>query len=281
MKLTKDYIFNHIRTTLYPLWSLYMVQNYKRIPIMHYNGENFEDNETDESKADKSIARLTSALDNYPADALLSIDLKNSKSANGSGVLGPLEFVNRIKEDTADAPTVQQPQGFSGYNFMQPPPGWISEETLNGKLESIAAANERKIQEILFKQKEDNFKEQCRRERQELAELRKELNDERKKYESNTGAAAETLVFAVKKILGELFPNLPFGKATATPQPQLAGTLPDEPPSLPQDPKYKAVERLANFLYDNKDLTEKDITDITAAIESRKAHGEEDVTENG
>lgn len=266
MKLTKDYIINHIRETKYPCWSLFVVQNYKRVPLYFYNGEDWSDNETAESKAEKAVARLTAITANYPAEATLSIDLKSSKGANGErGTIGPLEFVNHEKGD--DVPQVSMQQGFGGFGFVQPPPGWISEETLNGKLEAIQAANERKINEILFKQKEDAFREQCRRERQELAEMRKELKDEKKKYESTTGAAAETLVFAVKKILTELFPNLPLAQAA---QPQLSGAASaaddDEPPS---DPKYRAVETLANSLYENPDLTERDIVEIATAIKNR------------
>lgn len=264
MKLTRDYIINHIRETKYPLWALFSLQNYKRCPIMYYNGDDFGENENADSKAEKSTARLNAVLSSLPPGVLLSIDLKSAKYANGSNntTLGPFEFINADKEEIQS----QQPpvQGFGGFGFVQPPPGWVSEETLAGKLEAIQAANERKINEILFKQKEDNFREQCRRERRELEEMRKELKDEKKKYESTTGAAAETLVFAVKKILAELFPNLPFAQGA---QSQLSGAAQtdSEPPS---DPKYRAVESLATSLYENPNLTEKDIVDITATINS-------------
>ena len=269
--LTRDYITNHIRQTKYPCWALFVVQNYKRIPLYFYNGEDFEEGDTAEGKAEKAVARLASILRDYPADAHLSIDLKSSKGANGTqGTIGPLEFTTRDKGDELATPTAPQ-QGFGGFGgFIQPAAGWVSEETLNGKLEAIKAENEQRVNEILFKHKEDAFKEQCRRERRELEEMRKELQDERKKYESNTGAAAETLVYAVKKILGELFPQLPFGQAAATSaaQPQLAGAAQQEE-HRPQDAKYSAVEVLANALYNDPNLTEKDINDIALAISQR------------
>lgn len=263
--LTRDYITNHIRQTKYPCWALYVVQNYKRIPLYFYNGEDFEEGDTAEGKAEKAVARLSSILRDYPADAHLSIDLKSSKGANGTqGTIGPLEFTNRDKDDAPTIPTA--PQGFGGFGFIQPPAGWVSEETLNGKLEAMKAENEQRVNEILFKHKEDAFKEQCRRERRELEEMRKELQDERKKYESNTGAAAETLVFAVKKILGELFPQLPFAQAATATPPQLSGVPAQEQPN---DPKYNAVEGLANALYSDPNLTEKDINEIALAISQR------------
>lgn len=268
--LTRDYIENHIRQTKYPCWGLFVIQNYKRIPLYFYNGEDFEDSDTADSKAEKAVNRLQLILHDYPADARLSIDLKSSKGANGTqGTIGPLEFTNRDKGDELATPPAPQ-QGSGGFGFIQPPAGWVSEETLNGKLEAMKAENERLINNILFKHKEDAFKEQCRRERRELEEMRKELQDERKKYESNTGAAAETLVFAVKKILGELFPQLPFAQAAATSaaQPQLAGAAQQEE-HRPQDAKYSAVEVLANALYNDPNLTEKDINDIALAISQR------------
>ena len=270
--LTRDYIENHIRQTKYPCWALFVVQNYKRIPLYFYNGEDFEEGDTADSKSEKAVNRLQLILHDYPADARLSIDLKSSKGANGTqGTIGPLEFTNRDKGDELATPTAPQ-QGFGGFGgFVQPPAGWVSEETLNGKLEAMKAENERLVNNILFKHKEDAFKEQCRRERRELEEMRKELQDERKKYESNTGAAAETLVYAVKKILGELFPQLPFGQAAATTpsaQPQLAGAA-AEPMQNNVDPKYRAVEILANSLYENPNLTEKDINEIAQAISQR------------
>ena len=279
--LTRDYIENHIRQTKYPCWGLYVIQNYKRIPLYFYNGEDFEDGDTADSKAEKAVNRLQLILHDYPADARLSIDLKSSKGANGTqGTIGPLEFTNRDKGDELATPTASQ-QGFGGFGFIQPPAGWVSEETLNGKLEAMKAENERLVNNILFKHKEDAFKEQCRRERRELEEMRKELQDERKKYESNTGAAAETLVFAVKKILGELFPQLPFAQAAATTpaaQPQLAGAA-AEPTQNNVDPKYRAVEILANSLYENPNLTAPSETAAQPTVVNFYT-GEEDSYEN-
>lgn len=267
MKLTKDYIVNHIRETKYPCWSLFVMQNYKRVPIMHYNGEDFTSDDDASAKAEKAVACLDGALQSIPPDTLLCIELRSSKGANGSqGTLGPFEFYNYNKDD---APGQQQPQQqaatFGGFGFPQPPAGWVSEEILNARLEGIEAKHEQRVNEIILKQREKDFEERRNRELREIAELRKELNDEKKKYESNTGAAAETLVFAIKKILGELFPQLPFSQQPA----QLSGAPAAMGDDTPQDPKYNAVEKLANYLYVNKDLSEKDINEITAAIEQR------------
>lgn len=272
MRLTRDYIIKHIQETKYPIWSLFVVKNYSRVPIMYYNGDDFTDTDTPDAKVEKSIKRLNAALADFPPDTLLSIDLRTSKNANGSGLIGPLEFYNRGRDD-------EQPANFSGvgngygagFGVLNPPAGWVHESTLNGKLEELRAANERQINNLLFKQREHEFNERVRREREELKEMRKELNEERKKYESNTGAAAETLVFAVKRILGELFPQLPFGNQggaiqSAPAQAQLAGAAEDDEDPEEQTPKYKAVEALAEMLYNNKTITAEAVNALTRSL---------------
>ena len=269
MRLTRDYIINHIRETKYPCWSLFVLQAYKRVPIMHYNGEDWMADDDTGAKAEKAVARLNGALQSIPPDTLLCIELRSSKGANGTqGTLGPFEFTNNDKGDTPGSQ--QQPQqqaaALGGFGFVQPPPGWVSEETLNAKLEGIAVKNEQRINEILLKQREKDFEERRNRELREIAGIKKELKDERRKYESNTGAAADTLVMAVKKILGELFPALPFNKAEAQP-----ATLSGADTSRPTDPKYGAVEALANAMYQDPALTEQDVNEIALAIKQRAA----------
>lgn len=280
MRLTKDYIINHIKETRYPCWSLFVTQNYKRSPIMHYNGDDFANDDTAEAKAEKSIARLDAALQSLPADSILCIELRSSKGANGSqGTLGPFEFFNRNKDEDPGMTPQQPASNFAGFGFVQPPPGWVSEEMLNGKIEQLAAHNENKINEILLRQREKEFAERMKRERQELADMRKELTEERKKYESNTGAAAETLVFAVKKILAELFPDSALvGALAGTSQPaqiEESGVMNAAAVENPQ--KYKAVESLATMLYEDDKVTEADVAQITEAIKARLNHtGAED-----
>lgn len=263
MKLYKDYIFKHIEETKFPLWGLYLVQGYKRVPIMFYAGDNFTESDTPEEKAKKAVQRLTVALEDLPADALLSIELKSSRSANGNGIIGPFEFVNHSRDEEPAAPSAPGFGQFPGLvGLPAAPAGYVSEETLNGRLEALRVENTKQINDLIFKQREQDFKERMNRERAELKEMRKELNDERKKYESNTGAAAETLVFAIKKILGELFPGLK--QLQGTQAPQLQG-VPDEPKAeeqQPNDPKYKAIERLANMLYENPNIKESDVQSI-------------------
>ena len=266
MKLTKDYIINHIKETKYPVWYLYVIQNYKRVPIQFYLGEDWSDNESTEGKVQKSVDRLLNALNSLPSDALLCIELKTNSKTNAASALGPFEFYNRDKTDETEAPA-QLPQFPGLIGLPTAPAGYVSEETLNGRLEALRVENERKLNDYMFKHREKEFEEKMQRERQELKELRKELNDEKKKYESNTGAAAETLVFALKKIIAEFFPGL---KAQATaPSAALQGVQQPETaaPNPEPDEKYKVIEELATKLYENPSVSESDIRGILQSME--------------
>jgi hypothetical protein len=272
MRLNKDFIFKHIKDTKYPLWALYIVQNYRRIPLAFYNGDDFADEEKTEGKCEKSCIRLASTLQDFPPDAVLSIDLKNAKTANGSGILGPFEFVNMSKDDEPAAPSSPGAQ-FTGFGFANPPAGWVSEQVLNAKLDELRTENERKINELIFKQREKDFEERMARERRELEELRKELKDEKKKYESTTGAAATTLAGAAKMVFGQLFPGLGISQADAAAQLAGAGNteLPEAEPaqtSTPKGGKYAAIERLAGMLYTNDKITEAEVESLTQGIEA-------------
>lgn len=264
MKLTRDYILKHIKETQFPLWALYVVQNYKRIPIMFFSGDNFTDSDTPESKAQKAIERLQNALQELPGDAVLCIELKSSRTANQGGILGPFEFVNHDKGDEPAATFNGMVGQFPGLvGLPQAPAGYVSEETLNSKLEAVRVENQRQINDLIYQQRTKDFDEKIQRERAELKELRKELNDEKKKYESNTGAAAETIVFAIKKIIAEFFPALKTsGQAATAPQLGEASTAAEEP----ADPKYKAVEELATQLYENPNIKESDIRRMLAGM---------------
>lgn len=285
MRFNRDYILKHIKETKFPIWNLYLIQNYNRVPIMYYNGDDFADSDSQEAKLEKSVKRLNSVLCEMPAGAVLSIDLKTAKNAGGQGVIGPIEFFNRTADESEVSNTSSA--NFSGFGVLNPPAGWVHESTLNGKLEELRAENERRINEIMFKQREHDFKEQMQREREELKELRKELNEEKKKYDSNVGMAAETLGFAFKRILGEIFPQLPFnGSAPQQQQAQLAGAdEPDDDDAEEATPKYIAVEKLAKLIYENPLVTDREVDKfretLQAEFDKRRAEQQPSAQEGG
>lgn len=274
MQLTRDYIINHIRGTKYPLWSLSVIQNYRKIPLMNYFGDDFAEDDNTEQKIEKSISRLMAVLSDFPSDAILAIELKSSKNANQSGILGPIEFVNKAKtEEVNETPKeeVNPLQQFANLGFATPPAGFVSEHYLNSKLDQIRAENQQQINALIFKQKEKDFEERKKRELKEIEEMKKELKDERKKYDSNIGAASEALVFAGKKILGELFPGLGLlqqnGQTAALEGAPEGTAAPAQTPE--QAAKYNAVSRLATMLYESKNISEKQIESLTTTIENQ------------
>lgn len=269
MRLTKDFIFKHIRDTKFPIWGLYLVQSYKRVPLAFYNGDDFAENDTPEAKAEKSCERLASTLQDFPAEAVLSIDIKTCKNANGSGILGPFEFVNVDKDSAPEIP--QTPSAFAGFgNFAQPPQGWVSEQVLNAKLDELRNENKRQINELIFKQREKDFEDRMQRERKELDELRRELRDEKRKYENGTGKVASTLAGAAKIVLGDMFPGLAnFDNAETVAQ--LSGTQPQlQPAPAPEPPqhdaKYQAIEQLAEMLYKDSAVTTEQVASLIEGI---------------
>lgn len=281
MQLTRDYIINHIKSTKYPLWTLSVIQNYKRIPLMNYVGDDFGEEESSDGKIEKSISRLLAVLSDFPSDAVLAIELKSSRNANQSGIVGPIEFVNKNREEIAEPPKEENQKPFLG--FAAPPPGFVSEAYLNGKLEAIRAETQQQINSLIFKQKEKDFEERKKRELKEIDELRKELKDEKKKYDSNIGAASEALVFAGKKILGELFPGLGVMQDNQAAAAALEGAPAQtaEAATPEQSAKYQAVSRLATMLYESPNVTEAQINGLTKSIESNLTNTKEEEKNDG
>ena len=254
MSFTRDYIINHIKSTKYPYWSLYVVRNYQRTHLCSYSGDDFAADESDEGKVAKSIQRLSDMLHSYPKGGRLSIDLRNSRSgANGTGIIGPLEFENITDEEASSQPQ----QALGSIPWGAPPPGYVSESTLEGRLMKLEADNEKRINDMLFKQREKELEERIQREREELEKQKKELDDDRKKYESNTAMGAEALVMAFRKILTELFPGMMDTAAATSAAPALG-----EATAAPADPRAMAANEIANMLYDNPKLEVKDLAAI-------------------
>lgn len=249
MGFTRDYVLNHIKKTKYPYWSLYVVRSYQRTHLCTYGGDDFAPDDGEEAKVAKSVRRLDDFLQSIPNGSRLSIDLRSVKSgANGTGIIGPLEF-----ENISDEEAQSQPQSLGGVAWGAPPPGYVSESMLEGRLAKMEAENEKKMNALIFQQQQQDFATQMQREREEVERLKKEVEDDRKKYNSNTAMGAEALVLAFKKILGELAPGLGIS-AASTPL--------GEPETAPSDPKATAVNEIANMLYDNPKLQVGDIMAI-------------------
>ena len=92
---SKNFVFERIKDSKYPFWSLYLNQGFQnRSNVQQFFGGNFEENDSDETKIEKSIKALQNTLSTFDDSAVFIIELKNAKTANGSGIIGPFQFQN-------------------------------------------------------------------------------------------------------------------------------------------------------------------------------------------
>lgn len=252
---TKDFIYERIKDSKFPFWSLGLVQGFKNTAnVMQYYGSDFTDEDTDETKIEKSIATLANTISTFPAESVFVIELKNSKQANGSGIVGPFQFSNSDKAAQAES---AQP---STLGIV--PPGYVPETALKGLEESLNRNFNAKIEamqaEFDRKQREAEF---ARRER-ELDEREKELKEMKKEYDSSVAKATDVLFGVGKKIVASFF--MPQGAAASQQLGAMQGG--QGAPSAEPDEKGDAVDDIAAFLYQN--FTTDQIKDLKSKIQN-------------
>lgn len=240
---TKDFIFERIKDTKFPFWSLGLVQGFKNTAnVMQYYGSDFVDEDTDETKIEKSIATLNNTISTFPPESVFVIELKNSKQANGNGIVGPFQFSNNDKQRQ----TEPQPSTLGVV-----PPGYVPESTLKGLEESLNRTFNAKIEALQAdferKQREADF---ARREK-ELDEREKELKDMKKEYDSSVAKATDVLFGVGKKIFTSFF--MPQGAPNTA---QLGAMQSTSNESAEPDEKADAVDDVAAFLYQNFTIDE-------------------------
>lgn len=240
---TKDFIFERIKDTGYPFWSLGLWQAFKNVVnVMQYYGNDFEENDSDETKIEKSIKRLSNTISTFPLRSVFVIEIKNAKSANGSGILGPFQFSN------SDTPPEAENNNMVAPGLGQIPAGYVPESMLKGvedrinaefnaKLEKYKAESERREREAEFRRREEN-----------LTEREKEIKELEKAYNSSVAKTADIFIEIGKKIAAYFFNNTTADNAiiNSTPQTQLG-----QPQSV--DEKEKVINDFAAYLYQNFD----------------------------
>ena len=239
---TKELIFDRIKDSGYPFWALSLQTGFRNsVNIMQYYGSDFEENDSDETKIDKSIRRLDNVLNSFPPESVFSIEIKNGRQANGSGLIGPLTFSvsSSLQEPAAaQAQQTQQPQLLNGLTFDEALKG--VEAKLSAKFDNDLKAYKLEVER---QQQEEKFKKRLA----ELDEREKELKELKKGYESGVAKTADVLFLAGKKLLGVVFPDL-------------AGQLPaaetktlGQPETAQKDEKMDVLDDFAEYLYNNYD----------------------------
>lgn len=237
----RNFIFERIKDSKYPFWSLGLWQGFKNIAnVMQYYGDDFEDADTDDTKIEKSIARLNHTISTFPAKSIFVIEIKNAKQANGSGIIGAFQFSN--SDSIQDEESEKQPAPGLG----QIPAGFVPESMLKGvedrisaefdaKLEKYKAESERREREAEFKRREES-----------LDEREKELKDLEKEYNSSVAKTADIFIEIGKRI-GSYFLSKTQpagGNVVINSQPQQQLGHPQE-----VDEKMQTVDEFAEFLY--------------------------------
>lgn len=257
---TKQLIFDRIADSGYVFWTLYLCNGFKsQSHILSYYGVDFDSNDTPETMIEKSITKLDNVVSSFPPDAVFSIELKNSKSANGNGIIGAFQFTNTQESS-------QNSQNLSGAPVSFP---YLTEETLKGITAQMEENFNRKFeqlkQESLLRERENELK----RKQDELATKFQEVADLKKSYDSSVAKSADVLFQAGKKLIMAFVPTLIPADTPAA----LAGT---QQPAAPQesapakDDKADAVDELAAYLYDNFTIT--DIQQLKQRIKNAKSN---------
>ena len=245
---TKDFIYDRIKDSGFPCWSLSMQNGFRNFAnVMSYYGIDWSDEDTDETKIEKSIARLDQTLSTFPPDTSFAIEIKSGRNATGSAILGPFYF--SITEDkaepTEDAPKdaqQQQPQ------LGAIPPGYVPESMLKGLEESLTKTFDARIEALKAEQEQARKEQEYQNRLERLEEREKEVKDLEKSYKSDVAKGADVVVEIVKKI-GMYF-LMPKGSQPDMQQ-QLGAAQQPTPQHQANDPKADAVDDFAEFLYNN------------------------------
>ena len=235
---TKDFVYERIKDSGFPCWTLGLYNGFKNVVnAAQYWGVDFTDEDSEDTKIEKSIARLAATLSTFPDDSVFVIEIKSGRNANGSTVLGPFQFSNSTpKSDPDPAPAIVQNLGSTI------PPGYVPESYLQGVEERLKDTYSRELdafkREMQEQQREDDYRRRC----EALDEREKNLKDLEKSYNS-TVAKAVDIVIEVGKRLGGYFLTGAMPTSNAVTSEPLG-----EPPS---DERSMAVNDLADFMYEN------------------------------
>lgn len=241
---SKNFIFERIKDSKYPFWSLYLNQGFQnRSNVQQFFGGNFAEDDSDETKIEKSIKALQNTLSTFDDSAVFIIELKNAKTANGNGIIGPFQFQNAetVKKDSEQAAPVLGaiPAGYVPESMLKGIEDKINAE-FSAKLERYKAESERREREAEFKRREE-----------QLAEREKELKEQEKSYNSSVAKTADIFITIGQKLAAHFFPATDDGVAAQmVVQQQQLGQ-----PQTPQlnDEKMQAVDELSEYMYKNFD----------------------------
>lgn len=241
----KDFIFERIKDSNAPYWNLSLCQGFKNTAnVMNYNGVDFEDDDSDATKVEKSIAQLDRTISTFPPDSVFVIELRSAMTSNRSGILGPFQFSNTDRPAQPETPAAT-----TAPTLGTIPPGYVPESMLKGLETSLQSTFDKKLDALRDEYEQKRKEDEYNRRLEKLAESEKEVKEMKKSYESTVAKGTDILLGVVQR-LGAIFLSPKGGDAAAMmAQQQLGAAQTQTPP--PPDPKMDAVNDLADYLYDN------------------------------
>ena len=275
----KDFIFERIKDSNAPYWNLSLCQGFKNTAnVMNYNGVDFEDDDSDATKIDKSIAQLDRTISTFPPDSVFVIELRGAMTSNRSGIFGPFQFSNTDRPAQPETPAATTAPALGTI-----PPGYVPESMLKGLETSLQSTFDKKLDALRDEYEQKRKEDEYNRRLEKLSDSEKEVKDMKKSYESTVAKGTDILLGVVQR-LGAMFLTPKGGDAAAMmAQQQLGATQTQAPP--PPDPKMDAVNDLADYLYDNysadqiKEMMSNLISDNNAQSQG-KQQADTDATAN-
>lgn len=254
---TTDFIYDRIKDSGYPCWALGMSTGFRNVSnVMSYYGNDWTEEDNEDTKIEKSINRLAATIESCPKDAVFVIEIKAARNATGSGILGPFQFTNPTptpeaassEPETETKEKATTPQ--SPYSLGYIPGDYVPKSLLDGledRMQQRYAADLRALeQKMKAEQVERDYK--LREER--LKEKEEELKDKEKEYNSTVAKAADVLL-EVGKRLGSFF--LGGGNAAIVP-PSAAAPPAESSLGNPSDERADLIDDISEMLYRNYNL---------------------------
>lgn len=252
-QFTKEFIYERIKDSGFPCWNLGFIAGFRNVVnVQSYFGNDWTEDDTDETKIEKSLAQLENTLSSsFPDNTIFTIEIRAARTASGNSILGPFQFTKSNIVDTAAEPTpelTQQPAQQSQLGII--PAGYVPEAMLKGLEDQLTKNFEARIDALKAEQKQEQREQEYKNRLERLEEREKEVKDLEKSYKSDVAKGADVVVEIIKKI-GAYF-LMPKNASAAAINYEQAPQLGE----VQDDKKANAVDEFAAFLYNNSTIEE-------------------------
>lgn len=255
---TKDFIIKRIQDSGFPCWNLSITTGFRNnVNVQSYFGADWNDDDNEATKIEKSITRLENTLSTFPADTVFVIDIRAARNANGTSIIGPFQFT------TAEQPAPEQPQQQTQQLGLIPS-GYVPESMLKGLEEQLTNNFQRQFDALKAEHQQQQREIEFNNRLERLEEREKEVKELEKSYKSDVAKGADVVVEIVKKIGAYfLMPKGAAQDAQIISQQQL-GAMQQQQPQ--QDPKETKVDEICTLLYNNYSIEQ--LNDIQKQLQN-------------